>query len=66
MYSLRHHYATQRLLEGIPIPGLAEQMGTGLVMPLISQNSELTDDFENRLKDQRNKSTCSPEMNYQP
>ena len=124
MYSLRHYYATQRLLEGIPIHDLAEQMGTsvlmiarhyshltpfmkaqqfagvrypaatsgeaaqiraimtaqmannkvmnlvqmstGLVMHLISQNSELTDDFESRLKDQRNKSTCSPEMNYQP
>jgi hypothetical protein len=33
------------------------QMGTGLVMPLIAQNSELTDDFENRLKGQRKKST---------
>jgi hypothetical protein len=35
-------------------------------MPLIAQNSELTDDFENRLKAQRKKSTWSPEMNYQP
>ena len=114
LYSLRHYYATQRLLEGIPIHDLAEQMGTsvlmitkhyshltplmkakqfagvvdesasteaaqiraimtaqmannnimnlvqmstGLVMPLIAQNSELTDDFENRLKAQRKKST---------
>jgi integrase len=115
LYSLRHYYATQRLLEGIPIHDLAEQMGTsvlmitkhyshltplmkakqfagvidpnatsgeaaqiraimtaqmannnimnlvqmgtGLVMPLIAQNSELTDDFENRLKGQRKKST---------
>ena len=114
MYSLRHYYATQRLLEGIPIHDLAEQMGTsvlmitkhyshltplmkakqfagvvdetasteaaqikaimsaqmannnimnlvqmgtGLVMPLIAQNSDLTDDFENRLKAQRKKST---------
>jgi integrase len=113
LYSLRHYYATQRLLEGIPIHDLAEQMGTsvlmitkhyshltplmkakqfagvvdenasteaaqikaimsaqmannnimnlvqmgtGLVMPLIAQNSELTDDFENRLKAQRKKS----------
>jgi len=113
LYSLRHYYATQRLLEGIPIHDLAEQMGTsvlmitkhyshltplmkakqfagvvdetasteaaqikaimsaqmannnimnlvqmgtGLVMPLIAQNSELTDDFENRLKGQRKKS----------
>jgi hypothetical protein len=114
LYSLRHYYATQRLLEGIPIHDLAEQMGTsvlmitkhyshltplmkakqfagvvdetasteaaqikaimsaqmannnimnlvqmgtGLVMPLIAQNSELTDDFENRLKAQRKQST---------
>ena len=115
LYSLRHYYATQRLLEGIPIHDLAEQMGTsvlmitkhyshltplmkakqfagvidpnatsgeaaqiraimsaqmannnimnfvqmsiGLVMPLSAQNSELTDDFENRLKAQRKKST---------
>jgi len=115
LYSLRHYYATQRLLEGIPIHDLAEQMGTsvlmitkhyshltplmkakqfagvidpnatsgeaaqiraimtaqmannnilnlvqmstGLVMPLIAQNSELTDDFESRLKVQRKKST---------
>jgi hypothetical protein len=32
------------------------QMGTGLVMPLIAQSPELTDDFENRLKAQRRKS----------
>jgi integrase len=115
LYSLRHYYATQRLLEGIPIHDLAEQMSTsvlmitkhyshltplmkakqfagvidpnatsgeaaqikaimtaqmannnimnlvqmstGLVMPLIAQNSALTDDFENRLKAQRKKST---------
>jgi integrase len=115
LYSLRHYYATQRLLEGIPIHDLAEQMGTsvlmitkhyshltplmkakqfagvidpnatsgevaqikaimtaqmannnimnlvqmstGLVMPLIAQNPALTDDFENRLKAQRKKST---------
>ena len=115
LYSLRHYYATQRLLEGIPIHDLAEQMGTsvlmitkhyshltplmkakqfagvidpnatsgeaaqiraimtaqmannnimnlvqmgtGLVMPLIAQSSELTDDFESRLKVQRKKST---------
>ncbi len=113
LYSLRHYYATQRLLEGIPIHDLAEQMGTsvlmitkhyshltplmkakqfagvvdetasseaaqikaimsaqmannnimnlvqmgtGLVMPLIAQSPELTDDFENRLKAQRKKS----------
>jgi integrase len=110
LYSLRHYYATQRLLEGIPIHDLAEQMGTsvvmitkhyshltplmkakqfagvvdpqasgqaaqirsimaaqmannnimslvqmgtGLVMPLAAQSQELTDDFEQRLKDQR-------------
>ncbi len=114
LYSLRHYYATQRLLEGIPIHVLAEQMGTsvlmitkhyshltplmkakqfagvvdesasteaaqikaimsaqmannnimnlvqmgtGLVMPLIAQNPKLTDDFENRLKAQRNQTT---------
>jgi len=115
LYSLRHYYATQRLLEGIPIHDLAEQMGTsvlmitkhyshltplmkakqfagvidpnatsgeaaqiraimsaqmannnilnlvqmgtGLVMPLIAQSPELTDDFENRLKAQRKKSS---------
>ena len=114
LYSLRHYYATQRLLEGIPIHDLAEQMGTsvlmitkhyshltplmkakqfagvvdengsteaaqikailsaqmannnimnlvqmgtGLVMPLIAQNPDLTDDFENRLKAQRKKSS---------
>jgi hypothetical protein len=33
------------------------QMGTGLVMPLIAQSPELTDDFESRLKAQRKKST---------
>jgi hypothetical protein len=33
------------------------QMSTGLVMPLIAQNPALTDDFENRLKAQRKKST---------
>jgi len=115
LYSLRHYYATQRLLEGIPIHDLAEQMGTsvlmitkhyshltplmkakqfagvidpnatsgeaaqikaimtaqmannnimnlvqmstGLVMPLIAQNSALTEDFESRLKAQGKKST---------
>ena len=114
LYSLRHYYATQRLLEGIPIHDLAEQMGTsvlmitkhyshltplmkakqfagvvdesasteaaqikaimsaqmannnimnlvqmgtGLVMPLITQSPELTDDFEKRLKAQRKKTT---------
>lgn len=114
LYSLRHYYATQRLLEGIPIHDLAEQMGTsvlmitkhyshltplmkakqfagvvdekssseaaqikaimtaqmannnimnlvqmgtGLVMPLIAQSPDLTDDFENRLKAQRKQST---------
>ncbi|MDP3701088.1 MAG: tyrosine-type recombinase/integrase [Hylemonella sp.] len=108
LYSLRHYYATQRLLEGIPIHDLAEQMGTsvkmitdhyshltplmkakqfagvvdgvaggeaaqireimqaqsvvnnnilslvqmstGLSMPLLVQSSELTKDFESRLK----------------
>ena len=115
LYSLRHYYATQRLLEGIPIHDLAEQMGTsvlmitkhyshltplmkakqfagvvdpnatsgeaaqiraimsaqmannnilnlvqmgtGLVMPLVAQSPELTDDFERRLKAQRKKSS---------
>jgi len=33
------------------------QMSTGLVMPIAAQNAELTDDFENRLKAQRKKST---------
>ena len=32
LYSLRHYYATQRLLEGIPIHDLAEQMGTSVKM----------------------------------
>ena len=32
LYSLRHYYATQRLLESIPIHDLAEQMGTSLLM----------------------------------
>ena len=32
LYSLRHYYATQRLLEGIPIHDLAEQMGTSVIM----------------------------------
>jgi integrase len=32
LYSLRHYYATQRLLEGIPIHDLAEQMGTSVLM----------------------------------
>jgi hypothetical protein len=31
-------------------------MGTGLIMPLVVQNQELTDDFENRLKAHRKKS----------
>ncbi len=115
LYSLRHYYATQRLLEGIPIHDLAEQMGTsvlmitkhyshltplmkakqfagvvdpnatsgeaaqiraimsaqmannnilnlvqmgtGLVIPLVAQSPELTDDFERRLKAQRKKSS---------
>jgi hypothetical protein len=33
------------------------QLGTGLIMPLAAQNADLTDDFENRLKAQRKKST---------
>jgi hypothetical protein len=110
LYSLRHYYATQRLLEGIPIHDLAEQMGTsvlmitkhyshltplmkakqfagvvdergssegaqikaimaaqmannnilslvqmgtGMTMPLIAQNPEMTQDFESRLKGKR-------------
>ena len=32
LYSLRHYYATQRLLENIPIHDLAEQMGTSVLM----------------------------------
>jgi integrase len=32
LYSLRHYYATQRLLESIPIHDLAEQMGTSVLM----------------------------------
>ena len=32
LYSLRHYYATQRLLEGIPIHDLAQQMGTSVQM----------------------------------
>ena len=32
LYSLRHYYATQRLLEKIPIHDLAEQMGTSILM----------------------------------
>jgi len=32
LYSLRHYYATQRLLEVIPIHDLAEQMGTSVLM----------------------------------
>ncbi len=32
LYSLRHYYAAQRLLEGIPIQDLAEQMGTSVLM----------------------------------
>jgi hypothetical protein len=114
LYSLRHYYATQRLLEGIPIHDLAEQMGTsvlmitkhyshltplmkakqfagvvdpngtgdaakiraimsaqiandnimnlvqmgmGMTIPLVVQNSALTEDFENRLKEKRKKSS---------
>ena len=41
LYSLRHYYATQRLLEGIPIHDLAEQMGTSV--PMITKHySHLT------------------------
>jgi integrase len=114
LYSLRHYYATQRLLEGIPIHDLSEQMGTsvlmitkhyshltplmkakqfagvvdesgsseaaqikaimaahmannnimnlvqmgmGLVMPLVVQSQNLTDDFEKRLKGHQKRST---------
>jgi integrase len=114
LYSLRHYYATQRLLEGIPIHDLSEQMGTsvlmitkhyshltplmkakqfagvvdesgsseaaqikaimaahmannnimnlvqmgtGLVMPLVVQSQNLTDDFEKRLKGHHKRST---------
>jgi hypothetical protein len=32
LYSLRHYYATQRLLENIPIHDLSEQMGTSVLM----------------------------------
>ena len=32
LYSLRHYYATQRLLEGIPIHDLSQQMGTSVLM----------------------------------
>ena len=32
LYSLRHYYATQRLLDGIPIHDLAQQMGTSVLM----------------------------------
>jgi integrase len=32
LYSLRHYYATQHLLEGIPIHDLAENMGTSIKM----------------------------------
>ncbi|MCH9798342.1 MAG: hypothetical protein K0U17_00245 [Betaproteobacteria bacterium] len=32
LYSLRHYYTTQRLLEGVPIADLAEQLGTSLPM----------------------------------
>ena len=32
LYSLRHYYATQRLLEGIPIHDLSQQMGTSDLM----------------------------------
>ncbi len=114
LYSLRHYYATQRLLEGIPIHDLSEQMGTsvlmitkhyshltplmkakqfagvvdesgsseaaqikaimaahmannnimnlvqmgmGMVMPLVVQSQNLTDDFEKRLKGHQKRST---------
>ncbi len=41
LYSLRHYYATQRLLENVPIHDLAQQMGTSVLM--ISQHySHLT------------------------
>ena len=32
LYSLRHYYATQKLLEDVPINDLAEQMGTSILM----------------------------------
>ena len=32
LYSLRHYYATQRVLEGIPVHDLSEQMGTSVLM----------------------------------
>ncbi len=32
LYSLRHYYATQRLLENIPVHDLAQQMGTSVLM----------------------------------
>jgi hypothetical protein len=32
LYSLRHYYSTQKLLEGVPIADLAEQMGTSIPM----------------------------------
>ena len=32
LYSFRHYYATQRLLDGIPIHDLAQQMGTSVLM----------------------------------
>ena len=114
LYSLRHYYATQRLLESIPIHDLAEQMGTsvlmitkhyshltplmkakqfagvvdesasseaaqikaimaaqmansnimnlvqmstGLIMPLVVQSQNLTDDFEQRLTAHHKRST---------
>ncbi len=41
LYSLRHYYATQRLLENVPINELAEQMGTSI--PMITKHySHLT------------------------
>ena len=57
LYNLRHYYATQRVLEGIPVHDLSEQMansnimslvemGTGLSISLVAQNAGLTDDFE--------------------
>ena len=32
LYSLRHYYATQRLMEGIPVYDIAQQMGTSVLM----------------------------------
>ena len=32
LYSLRHYYATQRLIEGIPVYDIAQQMGTSVLM----------------------------------